>query len=115
MNGATAEIWLNTTRPPSSSITSMMGSSQYFLRTLRKAHSSIRTDIGAPRSEHVLQALRLRTGRRAMDPVARRLRIPLEAQQVLAREAQQQRGRGDDDEEQDAHDDGVHDPVQQAP
>src|SRR5215813_15321175 len=45
MNGATAEIWLTISRPPNSSITRTMGSSQYFLRMRRKLQSSPTNDI----------------------------------------------------------------------
>ena len=44
MKGATAEIWLKITKPPNSSITSTMGSSQNFLRWRSKAQITPRKD-----------------------------------------------------------------------
>jgi len=51
MNGATAEPWVRTISVPKSSITTRIGKSQNFFRSLMKAHNSrINSPIGIPPS-----------------------------------------------------------------
>jgi hypothetical protein len=44
MKGATAVPWVSTIRPPKIAIVMMTGSSQYFLRTRKKAQNSCRNE-----------------------------------------------------------------------
>jgi hypothetical protein len=64
MNGATTDPLVNTSNPPSSSITIIIGASQYFLRARMKAKSSTMNDKAssvqafgrmAPRRDHFSQ------------------------------------------------------------
>src|SRR3546814_10513698 len=93
MNGATADPWVSTTRPPNSTITSSIGSSQNFLRIRRNRHSSARKDIGV--SEligHGRAGVGLAVAR---NPVAGGLGIEAPVQRILAEQPQQQRRRGE--------------------
>src|SRR3546814_11465567 len=97
MNGATAEPWVSTTRPPNSTITSSIGSSQNFLRIRRNRHSSARKDIGV--SEligHGRAGVGLGVAR---DPVAGGVGLEAPVQRILAEQPQQQRRRGHPGEE----------------
>src|SRR5574342_15672 len=108
MNGATAEPWLSTISAPSSAITSRIGSSQNFLRALRKAQSSLRNDMGKC-LKLVGQGLGRRARRVALDPVALRLGIALEPQRVLARQAHGDAERRDHPVVENADHDRAHD------
>ena len=45
MNGAAAEPWVKTIRPPNTKETTIIGSNQYFFLVRMKAQSSIKNDI----------------------------------------------------------------------
>src|SRR6185369_6062136 len=94
MNGAIADPLASTSKPPTISITSMTGTSQYFLRARMNAHSSLirRTGVFL---KLVFHAVGSGSGRRALDPVTLRLRIQLETQEVFAEEPHHQACRHD--------------------
>src|SRR5438477_5144141 len=112
MKGATTLPCVITTSAPMSAITRMIGSSQYFLRTRRKAQSSRRKDM-AWLSELVLERIGGRPGGIAVNPVASRLRIAPQPQRILAEEPHRDSGRHDDPIEEDRERDGARDAVQQ--
>src|SRR3954452_20614713 len=86
MNGATTEPLASTSRPPNSAIMTRTGTSQNFLRTRRKPHSSATNSIGAvppKRSVLVHHGLGRRPRRLARDPIAGGLRLSAVAHRVV--------------------------------
>src|SRR3954469_17317318 len=57
MNGAIAEVCARISKAPNSSTTHTIGTSQNFFRILRKAHSSVSTDMA-----QILPSVRARSG-----------------------------------------------------
>ena len=45
MNGATAEPWLNTIKPPNNTKTNKMGNSQYFFLTFKNSQNSLKKSM----------------------------------------------------------------------
>ena len=45
MNGAMADPWVSTIRPPNKTKTTMIGNSQYFFLTFKNSQNSIKKDI----------------------------------------------------------------------
>src|SRR4029079_8705582 len=86
MNGAIAEPLVSTIRPPKITIMIMIRSSQNFLRSRMKAHSSTIIDpiFSLSRSELVLHRLRRRPRRGALDPVALGAAVDEQAEEILA-------------------------------
>src|SRR5450759_2407054 len=92
MNGAIAEPLVSTTSPPNTTIMIRIGSSQNFFRTRINRQSSATKSILCP-LELVFHRLGRWPGRRSHDPVALRVRLPLEPQQILAQRAHDETGR----------------------
>src|SRR5262245_26297684 len=108
MNGATADPFTRTIRPPKMNSTRKIGTSQYFLRAIRNWTSSLRNDIAIPfvviASELVGHRAGLGAGRIAHDPVARQVGAPAQRQHVLAEQPQDEADRRDAEEEHGADD-----------
>jgi hypothetical protein len=112
MNGATAELWVNSISPPKSAMTRKTGSSQNFFRTRRKAQNS-RRKPSIRSSELVPECFGCGAGRLAHDPVALRRWLEFPPHRILASEPHQQANGGDAAVEQDAENERAHDRVQQ--
>src|SRR3979490_2669073 len=112
MNGATAEPWVSTTKPPNIAITSKRGSSHNFLRTRRKCQSSCKNSISTP-SEQVLHAVRGGSRRCANDPIRLTWLARVGPQRIASARPHDQGSRKNAEEENEAHDDRSHDMVQQ--
>lgn len=114
MNGATAEPYVSTIRPPSRTIMIRTGSSQNFLRALMKSQSSAIKDMV---TLHLLELLFHRRQRGLFqvdfDPVGFRIRVEFLTQQVFATRAHNKACWRDGDKEQDAHHDRRHDLTEQ--
>src|ERR1700693_3876712 len=97
MNGATAEPFTRMISPPKMNRTRNIGTSQYFLRAIRKRQSSAKKDIrvptGAGGSELVGHAAGRRPGRIAHDPVAWQIRATAQREHVLAKQPHDQADR----------------------
>src|ERR1051325_9275125 len=115
MNGATTEPCARISRPPISTVTMMIGSSQNLRRSPRNLHIWTTTSIPPPwgSSEQVAEAVYGRAGRLAALPVGRRRRLVAPGERIAPERAHQKRHRREDDEEDDAHDDRAHHLVQQ--
>src|SRR4051812_20725145 len=98
MNGATTEPCASTSRPPSTTEMTMMGSSQYLRRAPRNCHICITKSI-FDLLEHVPVAVLRRSRRLALDPVARRSRREAPAHRVAPEGAHQEPHRGENREE----------------
>src|SRR5471032_2589955 len=113
MNGAMAEPLVSTIRPPKITIMMKIGSSQNFLRSFMNAQSSTMMEPmvfkSLSRSELIFHRLRRRPRRSALDPVALGVLVQAQAQEILARRPHDQADRRDRHEEQQAHDDRIHD------
>src|SRR6185369_11714446 len=94
MNGAMAEPFVRTTKPPNTAIMMTIGTSQYFLRALRKAQSSRIRDM--PASELVLEGFCERTWRFAQFPVSPGGRVKAKVQGPLADQPHPQPDRRED-------------------
>src|SRR6202011_5746945 len=109
MNGATAEPLVSTMRPPMRPSITTTGSSQYFLRTRRKSHSSpTMLSTKTLPSELLLHLRPGGSGRITLDPVGARGAVEFKAQRVLAGEPHDEANRHDRRVEHDAHDDRAH-------
>src|SRR5262245_26869052 len=111
MNGAITEPCARISRPPSTSIATISGSSHSFFRTRRNAHSSRRNDM-QDASELVLERLGRGARRIAFDPVGI-LGTATKVELVAAESAGHDGDRRDQHEEDDSKDDGAHDLAQQ--
>src|SRR5436190_15266783 len=103
MNGATTEPCASTSRPPSTTEMTMIGSSQYLRRAPRNCHICITKSMGRNLSclEHVAVAVVGRARRLARHPVARLAGLEAPAHRVAAEGAHQHGDRGEDGEEDD--------------
>src|SRR3954447_11657206 len=118
MKGATAEPLVSSSSPPKTTIISMIGSSQYFLRARRKSQNSARKTITRSRralSELLAHRVGRRPGRLAQNPVARSVAIDAKPQRILAAPAHNDSDRRHRDEEQEPEDHRRHDAVEQQP
>src|SRR6202051_1230281 len=117
MNGATAEPFTRMISPPKMNRTRNIGTSQYFLRAIRKRQSSAKKDIrvptGAGGSELGRHDAGRRAGRIAHDPVARQIGATAQRQHVLAEPSHEHADRRYAEEEHRADDKGTDDPMQQ--
>src|SRR3979409_2369816 len=111
MNGAITEPLVSTTSPPNTTIMISTGSSQNFFRTRINRQSSATKSMfvslfeqdafekAASRfcSDHALELdfhrLGRRSGRLSHDPVAVLVRLPFQAQHILAQHAHDEAGR----------------------
>src|SRR5688572_18279952 len=112
MNGATAEPCASTSRPPSTTLMTMIGSSQYLRRAPRNFHICTTRSI-ACLLEHVPVAVVRRARRIAFDPVARRGGVPLAAHRVAAEQAHHHPEGGEHAEENHPQHDGADDAAHQ--
>src|SRR5215469_8186852 len=112
MKGATAEPWLNTTRPPNMAITIKRGSSQNFFRTRRKCQSSCRNSMSTP-SEQMLHAVGVRPRRRTSDPVRLTGLASTDSQGIAPTHSHDQGGRKNSEEEDQAEQNRRHNVVHQ--
>src|SRR6185503_15596562 len=99
MNGATTEPCASTSSPPSSTVTTMIGSSQNLRRAPRKRHICITKSIARSLSEHVLEAVVRRPGRVAVHPVGGSRGLPAPLHRVAPGLAHEVADRGEDGEE----------------
>src|SRR5580658_2087230 len=117
MKGATADPLTRMISPPKMNSTRNIGTSQYFLRAIRKRQSSAKKDIrvpmGAGGSELVGHATGLRPGRIAYDPVAWQIGATVQRQHVLTEQPHDHADRRHAEEEHRADDDGTDDTMQQ--
>src|ERR1700693_4818123 len=104
MNGAIAEPLVSTTSPPNTTIMISIGNSQNFFRTRINRQSSATKSISCP-LELIFHRLGRWSGRAPHDPVARRLGLALEPQQIPSHHAHDEAGRPYRAEEQQRHDD----------
>src|SRR5687767_15053666 len=110
MKGATAEPCASTSRPPIAKTIRMIGSNQNFLRTRMNIHSSLRNAMAT--SELVRKAVRIRSRRGAIDPIAAARRVILSAHGVPAGAPFHPSERRNHEEEQYAEHDRTDDPVE---
>src|ERR1700678_4481491 len=92
MNGAIADPLVSTTRAPNTTIMIRIGSSQNFFLTRINRQSSATKSISYP-LELIFHRLGRWTGRLSHDPVARRIRLAFEPQQVPPHPAHDEAGR----------------------
>src|SRR5215213_3889144 len=113
MKGATAEPCARTSSPPMPSSTIMIGSIQNFLRSDMKPQKSIRKVMvsSSVRAAHANR--RFGFGRLADDPVALRLRLEIEREQLLLHQAQNEREGRDPEKINDAEHDRADDAPEQ--
>src|SRR5580704_18756298 len=104
MKGAITEPLVITTSPPNTTIMIRTGSSQYFLRTRMNRQSSATKSILCP-SKLVSHGLGRWPGRLPHDPVAVRVRLPLQPQRVLSEHPHDEAGRQNRAVEQQRHHD----------
>src|SRR5271166_1098359 len=110
MKGATADDWARMMNTPANSMRISTGISQYFLRARRKLKNSRTKDISP------LELLFHCAGGRSRRYTSHPIRIPgivaKIAHRVLLKKAADEAGRSKYEEEQDGHDNGLHDPSQ---
>src|SRR6185369_16205482 len=115
MNGASAEPSARISKPPSTSMTTMMGSNQTFLRALRNLQNSVKkaiADVLSRFSELVGQAGRIWPGRGALDPVAWRMALVPTFKDIPAPEPHCPSGGSQDPVEHGAEHDWANDSIQ---
>src|SRR5688572_28104046 len=103
MKGATAEPCASTSKPPSSTLTTMIGNSQNLRRASRKRHIWTTKSIFSTLLEHVAEAVFARAGRLARHPVAAPPRLEAAVHGVAAGEAHDdahRREHGEEDQPQ---------------
>src|SRR5687768_2784289 len=103
MNGASADPWAKTSREPTSSITTMIGSSHHFLRSFMKAQSSA-SRLMFPFSELASEVALARRTLRPRNPEASMRRTPNHG--VAPEHPHQKTDRSQHDEIRDPHEDG---------
>src|SRR5918994_5628625 len=91
MNGATTEPCASIRSPPSSTVTTMIGSSQNLRRAPRKRHIWTTKSICLSLLEHVAEAVVSRPRRVAPDPVARQPGVEAPGHRVAAEGAHHHR------------------------
>src|ERR1700731_1078675 len=112
MKGAITEPLVSTTSPPNTTIMIRTGNSQNFLRTRINRQSSATKSISCP-LKLISHGLGRWSGRLPRDPVAFRVRLPFEPQQILAHHAHDETGRQNRAVEDQRHHHGVDDAMQQ--
>src|SRR5437870_810327 len=113
MKGATALPCAMISKLPNIASNTMIGSSQYFLRSRMKCHNSTRKESIALPLELVSHGFWCRSGREALDPIASRIGVSTQAEQVLAVKAEEQPHGGHGGIKQQARHDRGHDPLEQ--
>src|SRR5688500_565998 len=112
MNGATAEPWARTSRPPSTTLITMIGSSQNLRRAPRNFHIWTTKSMGRYLLVHVPETVVGRTGRVALHPIALGGGVELARHGVAPDDPHHHAGGGKDAEkdhpENDRADDGIH-------
>src|SRR5258706_9587639 len=105
MNGATTDPLASTSRPPSTTVMTMIGRSQNLRRTTMKRHIWVTYSIAVSSRvlEQILEAVLGRTGRVAAQPVALRRRVPGPLHRVPAEAAHHVAHRREHAEEHDSH------------
>src|SRR5262252_4403443 len=111
MNGATTDPCARIRSPPSTTRPRMIGSSQSFLRALRKSHSSFRKDMVA-----FLELLLERIGRwprrTAVDPVGGGVGVVAALERIAAHDAHDECDRNEHAREHHEEDHRAYDGVQ---
>src|SRR5919204_1916047 len=103
MNGATTEPWARIKRPPISTVTMMIGSSQNLRRAPRNLHIWITTSMFLSSSERIAEAVFRGTGRVAALPVRRGGALVAARERIASRRAHEERHGREDAEEDDSH------------
>src|SRR4051794_25639187 len=107
MNGATTEPCARTSKPPSTTVMTMMGSSQNLRREPRNCQICITKSI-SNLLEHVPIAVVRRSGRGAVDPVARLRRLEAPAHRIAPQGPHHHADRRENCEEDDAQHERAH-------